>query len=456
MQLTKPREERRRELALAVLALLGTPGVQAQSFAAPAPGERQNAVVDSGFLWYQESDQRITDAEALISVRQPLAGDSQWNAHLTLDAVCGGSPIGALPSKAPQTFVTPTATSLNPPVVQTTTSASGGGANLSLCTNPVQNQRYTVAPGQLPIDRSFHDERIAASGGYETGVGELARLAMGAAVSHELDFFSASLNGTLSRDFDSHNTTLSGGVNLEADSIQPVGGTPVALTPYGQFDKGGHRSRNLQDAMFGVTQVMTRRWLSQFNLAYEHSSGYQTDPYKIVTQVDAQGNDPTGLYLYESRPELRRRLGLFWDNKYAFDRDTLQASWRHTRDSWGIRTDTFEMHYRLAFDRFGYLEPHLRAYRQSAADFFHFYLDQGAPVPAYASADPRLAAFNGRTLGLKYGVPVGSNGGELSLRAERYVQRGSGPANPPPGLQGLDLYPGMSAWILQAGVRFTF
>ncbi len=452
-----PRAERRRELALAVLALLGTPGVHAQSLDTPASGEPAPAVFDSGFLWYQESDHRITDAEALLSVRQPLGGDSAWNAHLTLDAVCGGSPIGAIPSKSPQSFVTPTATSLNPPIaVQTTTSASGGGGSLSLCSSPVQNQRYTIAAGQLPIDQSFHDERIAASGGYETPLGSQGRLALGAALSHELDFLSASLNGTVSRDFDSHNTTLSGGVNLEADSIQPVGGAPVALTPYGQFDKGGHRSRNLQDATLGVTQVMTRRWLSQFNLAYQHSSGYHTDPYKIVTQVDAQGNDAAGMYVYESRPELRRRVGLYWDNKYAFDRDTLQASWRHTQDSWGIRTDTIDMHYRLALDRYGYFEPHLRAYRQSAADFFHFFLYQGAPLPDFASADPRLAAFNGRTLGLKYGLPMGENGSEISVRVERYTQRGAGPANPPPGLQGLDLYPGMTAWLLQAGVRLTF
>jgi hypothetical protein len=138
------------------------------------------------------------------------------------------------------------------------------------------------------------------------------------------------------------------------------------------------------------------------------------------------------------------------------DHDVLQASYRHTQDSWGVRSDTLEMHYRLALGAYGYLEPHLREYRQSAANFFRFYLDEGAAQPSYFSADPRLAAFNGQTLGIKYAIPMDATGGEFSLRIERYTQRGSGPSEVPVGLQGLTLYPGMSAWIVQLGARFSF
>ena len=312
-----------------------------------------------------------------------------------------------------------------------------------------------MAPGQLPIDQSFHDQRIALSGGYEAPIGTQSKFSAGAALSHELDFFSTSINGLLSRDFNNRNTTLAAGLNLEADKISPVGGTPVPLSPYGAFEKGGNRNKNLQDALLGVTQVVTRRWITQANVSYEHSSGYQTDPYKIVTQVDALGNDAAGMYLYESRPQTRNRLALFWDNKYAFDNDVLQASYRRTQDSWGVHTDTFEMHYRLSLGDYGYFEPHAREYRQSAADFFRFFLFQTAAQPAYVSADPRLAAFTGQTFGLKYGLALGKDG-EFDVRAERYTQRGAGPANPPPGLQGLDLYPGMQAYLLQVGLRFTF
>lgn len=456
---------RRRQLSLAALALLGGSAAHAQSDALDgAPGAGLPTQLDSGLLWYQESGDRIKDVEAVVAVRQPLSEDRAWSGRLTIDAVCGGSPIGALPSKSTQSFVTATATSLNPvattTTTQTTTSASGSsgsgsssGINTNFCTDPVQNQKYTVAPGALPIDRSFHDQRIALSGGYETSVGTGSHASAGAAISHETDFFSTSVNGAFSRDFNNRNTTVGAGLNLEADTISPVGGTPVPGSAYGDFLKTGNQSKRVEDLLLGVTQVVSRRWITQGNLSLEHSAGYETDPYKIITEVDGQGYDAAAMYRYESRPGSRNRYGFYWENKYAFDADVLQASARVTRDSWGIRSATVEMHYRYALG-WGYLEPHVRGYRQTAADFYHLYLLQGAPA-GYASADPRLAGFTGRTLGLKYAIPAGTSD-ELSLRVERYSQRGTVTSSDLPGLQGLDLYPGMQVLLVQAGLRLTF
>jgi hypothetical protein len=453
--------QRRRQLALAALALLGGGTAQAEGGAA-APGAAV-APVDSGLLWYQESDHRIKDVEAIVGLREPLAQDRAWSLRLTLDAVCGGSPIGALPSKTVQNFFTPTASTLAAPaVVQTTTSSSGGGGGLgsgSLCSNPVQNQHYSVSPGALPIDQSFHDQRIALAAGFETPLDPLSRLSLGGALSHETDFFSTSLSAQLAHDFNNRNTTLSGGLNLESDTISPVGGTPLAGSTYGLFDKTGNQHRNGETAVLGLTQVMTRRWLTQGSFSTEHASGYETDPYKIVSLLDAQGlasANPLADYVYERRPGSRNRWSLFWDNRYAFDGAVLQASYRRTGDSWGVHSDTFDMHLRVGVGS-GYFEPHLREYRQSAADFFHFYLDSAAALPADFSADPRLAAFHGQTLGLKYGLPMDDRGGEFSVRVERYTQRGSGLGGTVPvGLQGLDVFPGMSAWIVQLGARFSF
>ncbi len=451
LPVARDRGTRRRQLALAALALAG--GTSAPAAELADADAFPPAVVDTDVLYYQENNNRITDLSVVLNVLQPLHAGQSWNARLTIDSVCGGSPIGALPSKSAQTFVTANATSLDPPVQTTTSASGGGGGGLSLCTNPVQNQKYTVAPGALPIDQSFHDLRAAFSGGYETALGEAGRLAVGGAASHETDFVSLSANGVYTQDFDHHNTSVSAGLSLEYDTINPVGGTPVAWSPYGDFEKVGNQSKTAQGALLGLTQVMTRRWITQANLSYEHSSGYQTDPYKIVSELDANGG--TLGYFHESRPRQRNRVALFWDNKLAFDHDVLEASFRHTQDSWKVRSDTFEMHYRLALADWGYLEPHLRAYKQTAADFFRFYVQAADVGNGNVSADPRLAAFTGSTIGLKYGLPVGRDG-ELSLRAEQYAQRGSGPSSVPVGLQGLDLYPGMKAWIMQAGLRFSF
>lgn len=463
MQLTD-KQQRRQRLALAVCTLLGSP--LAQTAHAADATVNPSPVVDSGVLWYQEDNNRIKDAELIVNVKQALSEDRNWNAHLTVDTVCGGSPIGALASKQTQNFFTPNATTLNPvatPVVQTSTSASGGGGglgNVSLCTNPVVNQHYTVAPGQTPLDQSFHDQRVAFSGGYETALTNQSHLAVGAAASHETDFLSLSANGSLAWDFNQRNTTVSAGLNVETDTINPVGGTPVAGSAYGSFNKIGNQSKQVETAVLGATQILTRRWLTQVNFSAERASGYQTDPYKVVSILDSSGNassNPLADYAYERRPDSRNRWGLFWDNRYALDRDTIQVSYRHTQDSWSIKTDTIEARYRAQLGGgWGYLEPHIREYHQTAANFYQLFLDQGVGLPAYFSADPRLASFHASTVGLKYGIPMDDTGGELSFRLERYTQRGSVSGNLPLGLQGLDLYPGINALILQVGARFSF
>lgn len=475
MQLSPPAVARQRQLAIAVLALLGASAAHAGSpepvvppgsdrpaggrgedDAASRPQAYPPATIDTGLLYYQENDGRVSTGEAVVSVRQPLHGDTAFGLKLLLDAVTGGTPNGAIPSRQVQTFATPSATTLSPPStpVQTTTSASGGSL---LCGSHGSAKLYTVAPGQLPLDKSFCDQRIALSGDYGTPLGAQGRVSLGAALSHENDFMSASVNAAFAQDFDSRNTTLSAGVNLEHDAVNPIGGAPVPLSDYARFQKQGNKSRQVGDLLLGVTQIVSRRWIAQFNLSLDRSSGYENDPYKIVTVVDTAGNLGSPLaYFYESRPGQRLRKALYWDNKVSLDHDVVQASYRYMTDDWGVRSHTLEMHYRWTLAGEGsYLEPHLRAYRQSAASFYRLYHLQGDPLGGDVSADPRLARFDAQTIGLKFGTPLWS-GSEFGFRVERYVQRPAAPGSLPAGLQGLDLNPALSAWIVQAGMRFQF
>ena len=65
-----------------------------------------------------------------------------------------------------------------------------------------------------------------------------------------------------------------------------------------------------------------------------------------------------------------------------------------------------------------YIEPHVRYYTQTAADFYHTSLIDGQTYN-YASADYRLADLTTTTLGIKYGIGKDS---EFSIRAEHMVQ----------------------------------
>jgi hypothetical protein len=71
------------------------------------------------------------------------------------------------------------------------------------------------------------------------------------------------------------------------------------------------------------------------------------------------------------------------------------------------------------------------------------------------ASDPRLAKFDATTFGVKWGTRLGHDG-ELNVRLERYSQQGDGPGGVPTQLQGLDLYPGLNAWLVQGGFRLLF
>jgi hypothetical protein len=323
--------------------------------------------------------------------------------------------------------------------------STGGGSSTS---GP-----YAVAPGALPIDTSFKDMREAANLSWSYQLDPLTTHSIGVGYSHEVDFQSMLLNTSISHDFNDKNTTLSAGVNFEYDAIAPIGGAPVPMSDYLLFQKEGKKSKRVEDLLLGVSQVMGRRWISQVNLSLDKSSGYQTDPYKILSGLDATGN--TVGYIYEKRPEDRSRTSVYWGNKIALDHDTIDFSVRQMTDSWGITSKTVDLRYRWIFADDSYIEPQFRYYKQSAADFYRLYLLQGAPLLAYASADPRLAEFNASTIGFKWATKLDRNT-EFSFRAQSYVQRGNTPSVLPTALQGLDLYPSLKTSLFQVGFKTEF
>jgi Protein of unknown function (DUF3570) len=259
---------------------------------------------------------------------------------------------------------------------------------------------------------------------------------------------------------------LSLGAALEVDRINPVGGMPPGLRP--AFDpttpRASSETRNVADLLFGVTQVMNRRWLTQINYGLGRGSGSHDDPYKIVSVVDAATGFVSGdRYVAEARPDSRTRQSLYWQNKIHLTEDVVDVSYRYYRDDWGVRAYTLDARYRYELGGGMHIEPHWRHYRQSAADFWRGWLVEGQSWSsvshtanlAYASADPRLAEFTGNTLGLKLGVPVG-RGSEFTLRLETYRQKQQAPASAPGALQTLDLAPTLKATTLLVGYSFAF
>lgn len=442
MQL-KPEKKVAAALATATCALLG----QAAPAAAAEQGQWE---FDSAILFYSEVD-RVTAIEPVVSARRGLADDAYLDLKLVLDALTGASANGAMPSSQPQTFTRP----------------SGNGA-------------YTVAPGETPLDDTFHDTRGAFSVNWNTALNPDWKMTLGGNVSKEFDFQSVGANILFARDFNKRNTTLSFGASVEADQISPVGGLPTPLArmvimpaddiedePENEYEddddidvRGDTENKTVTDFLLGVTQVLSRNAILQVNYNYSSSSGYMTDPYKLVSVLDTTDGPNLGeplYHVYENRPDSRSKHALYAGTKWAVNKeDILNVSYRYMTDDWGIDSHTVDLRYRFGMGGDQYIEPHLRYYTQTAADFYRRGLRNDEVLPQYVSADYRLGNLDGVTAGMQYGRRVGQHG-EFRIRAEYYQQSGSVDETVNFGVQRqYDLFPTVDAYIVQLSYKFDF
>jgi Protein of unknown function (DUF3570) len=436
MQLKTDAAQLRRRLIAASCALLTTTAARSQE--AAITGFVQDVLKEWQFesaLAYYHEDGRIQAVEPVVSANKDYGDGGSIGLNFTFDALSGSSPNGALPSHAPQTFASPSAKSF-----------------LSA------KHLYTTAPGSLPVDPNYSDARVAIGADWTLPLTRLSRLSLGGKVSFEDDFYSGSVNVAVAHDFNDKNTTVSFGVNDESDIIQPIGNTPAPLSNYSAFEKEGNKSKNGVGALLGVTQVMTRTWLTELNFSVDRFSGYLNDPYKLVSVLDAGGNT-TG-YEYENRPDSRTRRSVYLENRVGWNRASAALSLRYMTDTWGIHSDTAQVHFRWwSPTREQYVEPTVRWYKQSAADFFQPWLSSADIADTkYISADSRLAAFHALTYGLKYGFGLGDKlhrpGSEFTVRLEYYQQTLDIRTPIPAALQGLDLYPGLKAVLVQFGFSY--
>jgi len=309
MQLKSPKSIRN-QLSLATCSLL--------QVVAPTAHAESDWQVDSAVMVYSENNGRVTALEPVVNVARDMRGDQSINVKLVLDALTGATPNGANPSTAPQTFTSP----------------SGDGA-------------YTTAAGADPLDESFHDSRVAVSAEWERPIiDEYSRMILGGNISGEFDYMSLGASVTLLRDYNQRNTTASIALGVNADTVNPVGGTPIPLANMRISDSaskdGSSDTKSIADVMLGLTQVISRQTLMQFNIGFSSTSGYQNDPYKIVTIVD----DVTGLpiaetatdrpYVYESRPDTRSRQTFYWKTVHHLTEDVINFSYRYYTDDWDV------------------------------------------------------------------------------------------------------------------------
>jgi hypothetical protein len=433
-------------LATATCALLGSHLPQPASASEPF----KDWEYDSALLYYSEQD-RVTAVEPVVSARRDLGDDQYLNFKFVVDALSGASANGAVPSDKEQTF-----------------------------SGPSGQKSYTVAPNQTPLDPTFEDTRFAANMLWEKPTSRYLKTLFGANFSTETDYTSLGVSASLTYDMNNKNTTLAAGASFNHDTVSPIGGAPDPFTEVptsststgdgegddeGEGGEGeGGETKNVSDFLFGITQVISRKTITQLNYSIGQSSGYLTDPYKLLTVVDpvtgdlVPGVDPnnTYRYLHEKRPDSRTRQSVYWKTNHQFAHDVAYLTYRYYWDDWDITSHTVDLRYRYQIGHHHYLQPHARYYQQTAANFYRYYLVDGEPLPDYASADYRLGDMTTTTFGLLYGAELGKNS-EFTFRAEYMKQSNQGyPADAIGKLRDYNLSPDVKAIILQASYNVKF
>jgi hypothetical protein len=408
-------------LTTATCALLGT-NANAQT------NELSNWQFDTALMVYSEAE-RVTAAEAIIAGTRTYKDDQILNLKLTIDSLTGASANGAVAQPNVQTFTRP----------------SGKG-------------QYQIDANTTPLDDTFKDTRVQLTGQWTQPLENNYTWSVGGNFSKEYDYMSLSANSNIAKDFNQKNTTLSAGIALAIDQIKPIGGLPkpftnmVFTTEPKKETLASSDNKTTVDFLFGVTQVINRRMLVQMNYSYSQSDGYLTDPFKMLSIVNTDGLAEE--YRYENRPDKRTKHAFYVQSKYHLTDSIIDASYRFMTDDWGINSHTLDLHYRINLPSAHYIEPHIRLYTQTAADFYQPFLQENSAIPEFASADYRIGEMDTYTVGVKYGMPLAS-GEKLAFRLEYYNQTPKNSGFTQPGvLADQQLYESIDAIIAQVSYSF--
>lgn len=412
MQLTPApgarRSPLRSRLGAAACMLLAT-GIPA---AARADDANPTTQVDASTLLYGEN-QRTNVVEPEVRVTRLFSNGQSIAGQFGFDMITGASATGATPSGQTQ--------------VITTTSASGTTSK-------------TVQAATIPTNM-FRDNRMSGELSWTLPVGSLFSMTASGHVSTEKDYRSLGANATFSLDVLHRLVTLTGGGGYNRDHVDPVGGTVVGLTDGTVLQTTGPDPKNVSSMMAGVSRVVTRRWMLGVSGTREVEKGYLTEPYKVISVLDPVSGYPVST-LREKRPDLRTRTSVLGNSVYHLATDILYSSYRYYWDDWGVRSHTVDLRYRHDLPNQAFIQPHVRFYAQTQADFFRYFFDQGDPLPAFASSDTRIGPMRTVTLGATYGFHIPNYPGEWGVRGEYLRQWGNGHPLGAPGVQhDYDLFP---------------
>jgi hypothetical protein len=238
---------------------------------------------------------------------------------------------------------------------------------------PVDGITSATRRGHGGSDGTFDEVRHEAGLGVVTTLRE-STLSCDAIYSTEPDYTSFTLVSSAATALAHRNTELRLSITRSWDDVSPVTRT-------------WSRAANLLALEGALTQTLGPRAIAQIDVYHATSTGLLSDPYQVVTIVDATSFEALAFEPRHPDRRVRRAIGVRANLK-ATTESALQIGWRAYGDSWDVRSTTVHglLHHHF-FARQLTLGIGVRTYSQTSAEFF-------APVYAaprrYMTVDSRL------------------------------------------------------------------
>ncbi|MDB4754674.1 DUF3570 domain-containing protein [Akkermansiaceae bacterium] len=285
--------------------------------------------------------------------------------------------------------------------------------------------------------QEIEDERRVVVTTIEEEVDEYT-LSFEYARSIEDDYRSSAFTGKVSRQFNQKNTTLTAGIAYADDTVIATENTSNIVD----------RDKDTLDLSIGLSQILSRNTILDFNVGYGHSKGYLADPYRQIsrfgdvivdTKFDSILLKEQTEEFDENRPdELDRFVAKATLRHYVEPANAaIQASYRFFANSDSVEGHTAELKWIQQVNPRLSVTPYVRYYQQTKADYYYPTLtgteivghDNNDGSGAHYSSDYRLSAFDSLAYGVRLAWDV-RNDLTLDIQWERYEMDGRSSGTP--------------------------
>jgi len=349
--------------------------------------------VDAKVLYYLEAGDRMQIVSPAIRIERDLSQTLTLSVDGIYNSIAGATPTGAPP--IPRTVIgVAKSAMIDPSWFDAVAGATGGGGGDGGGGGGGSERGSSGSGSSGPTTVRRPIGPLISSTSYLLPMAEVkdTRIGANAELTQHAERFD--LTGVLSfsteDDYDSLGTALRHGIHFNEKNTTLMLGAAYTHDIVHAVTMPGPEKRETVDVIAGIRQLLGPGAFIKANLALGRSTGYQTDPYKVVSM--------NGRLVSERRPSRRDKQVFFVSITRLVELldASVEADYRLFSDSFGIVGNTVGLAWRQRLGSHLILEPELRLHEQSEANFYEV---RFTGDPDVYSSDYRLSALQSVSFG---------------------------------------------------------